>query len=83
MTRRGTTRERSLALFALGLLIFNPPLLSLFSTDGFIGDFPILYFYLFSAWAAFIVLLFLSAGWRTAVRRQRARDARAGDDMGL
>jgi hypothetical protein len=78
MTRPGATRERMMALFVLGLLIFNPPILSLFSSDGFIGGIPLLYFYLFSAWAAFIVLLFLSAGWRDAVRQRRG----GGGDRG-
>ncbi len=64
-----------LALFVLGLLIFNPPILSLFSTDGFIAGIPLLYFYLFSAWGAFIALLFLSAGWRDAVSQWRADGA--------
>ncbi|MCZ6764249.1 MAG: hypothetical protein O7C63_04860 [Alphaproteobacteria bacterium] len=78
MTRPGATRERMLALFVLGLLIFNPPILSLFSTDKFVGGIPLLYFYLFSAWGAFIVLLFLSAGWRDAVRQRRASGADRG-----
>ena len=71
MTRSGATRERSLALFVLGLLIFSPPIMSLFSVDGFAFGIPLLFFYLFAAWASFIVLLFLSAGWRDAVRQRR------------
>ncbi len=60
-----------MALFVLGLLFFSPPILSLFSIEGFIFGIPLLYFYLFSAWAVFILLLFLSAGWRDAVRQRR------------
>jgi len=81
MTRPGATRERMLALFVLGLVIFNPPILSLFSTDGFVSGIPLLYFYLFSAWAAFILLLFISAGWRDAVRQRRGGTKR-GDQTG-
>ena len=62
MTRPGASGERTLALFLLGLLLFNPPLLSLFSIDRFLADLPLLYLYLFVAWGLFIALI----GWTSA-----------------
>ena len=44
------------ALFALGCLLFNYPLLSLFDSHEFIGGVPALYAYLFVAWAMFIAI---------------------------
>ncbi len=57
MTRPGAAGERTLALFLLGLLLFNPPLLSLFSKDRFLAEVPLLYLYLFVAWGVFIALI--------------------------
>lgn len=49
--------DRSIALFLLGLLAFSPILLSLFRSDALLSGFPLLYLYLFGAWAALIVLI--------------------------
>ena len=57
MTRPGASGERTLALFLLGLLLFNPPLLTLFSIDRFLADVPLLYLELFVAWGLFIALV--------------------------
>ena len=61
MLRPGNFAERTLAIFFLGLLLFNPPVLSLFSNDSRIGDVPVLYIYLFAAWALLIVFMGRSA----------------------
>ena len=61
MKRPGTTGERSLALFLLGLLLFSPPLLSLFNASRFVAGVPLLYLYLFFAWTALIALMALTA----------------------
>ena len=53
MMRPGMRGERTLALFFLGLLLFNPPLLSLFSVDRFFADVPLLYTY-GAAWAGWL-----------------------------
>lgn len=50
-------RQRLIALFVLGLLLFNYPLLSLFSVDALLLGVPVLYLYLFSAWGGFVWLL--------------------------
>ena len=46
--------ERLVALALLGFLLFNYPLLSLFSTDGSVGGVPLLYAYLFVSWGLLI-----------------------------
>lgn len=56
MNRHRLIGQRLAALAFIGALLFNYPVLSLFSVDGFIGGVPVLYAYLFSVWAAFITL---------------------------
>jgi hypothetical protein len=62
MSSRSTTGERLAGLFLLGLLIFNPPLLSISAIDGYIAGVPVLYAYIFTAWLALVALVALSAG---------------------
>jgi hypothetical protein len=50
-----------MAVFFLGCLVFNYPLLYLFSRYVTVLDIPILYIYLFTAWAALIGLMALFA----------------------
>ncbi len=57
MNTSGSKGERSIALFLLGILLFNPPLLSIFAGDVTIAGVPLLYIYLFLAWAVFILLI--------------------------
>jgi hypothetical protein len=51
--------QRLAALFLAGCLLFNYPLLMLFSYEGLIWGIPILYVYIFSAWAVLIGLMVL------------------------
>lgn len=51
--------ERLVALALLGFLLFNYPLLSLFSTDGSVIGVPLLYAYLFVSWGLLIGLMAL------------------------
>ena len=53
-----------MALFFFAVIALNPPLLSVFSTDGTLFGLPVLYIYLFTAWAAFVVLMALNAEGR-------------------
>ncbi len=53
-SRRG---QRLVGLFLLGCLLFNYPLLALFNTRATLFGIPLLYAYLFSAWALLIVLV--------------------------
>lgn len=55
----GRKSERLVALAFLGLLLFNYPLLSLFSSEGRVLGIPVLYAYLFAAWATVIALIAL------------------------
>lgn len=57
MNGRNLKGQRLLALFLAGSLLFNYPLLSLFSQDSMIWGIPILYVYLFLAWATLIGLM--------------------------
>jgi hypothetical protein len=56
MTKSSRTRPRLVALFLLGCLLFNYPLLSLFNVRTTVLGVPLLYAYLFSAWTLLIVL---------------------------
>ena len=51
------TRQRLAAVFLLGCVLFNYPLLSLFNQPGEILDVPLLYLYIFGAWATLIGLM--------------------------
>lgn len=52
MLRRTVRRDRMVGLFAVGVLLFNPPILNL--VGGTVFGWPALYFYLFGTWAALI-----------------------------
>ena len=55
----GRKGERLVALALLGFLLFDYPLVSLFSTEGTLLGVPVLYAYLFTSWAALIALMAL------------------------
>jgi len=57
MNSSGITRQRLAAVFLLGCALFNYPLLSLFNKPGEILDVPLLYIYIFAAWALLIALM--------------------------
>lgn len=73
--RRSPTGERLAALCALGWLLFNFPLLSLFNDAGTWFGIPRLYAYLFIAWAVFIALLAVTVEKRSSGSPSSARDA--------
>ena len=52
---------RLVALFVLGWLLLNYPLLALFGRLGAVGGIPGLYLYLFIAWGALVALVALVA----------------------
>ena len=76
MNRTGLSFERGIALFVLALLAFNPPLLTIFSAPALLFGIPVLYIYLFCAWAGVILLVALSA----RARRAESRLLRPGRD---
>ena len=51
--------QRLVALFLLGCLLFNYPLLSLFAGNARLWGIPLIYFYVFAAWMAIIALMAL------------------------
>ena len=57
MLRTEAKGQRLVALFILGCLLFNYPLLALFNVRGSFFGVPVLYAYIFIAWAALIALV--------------------------
>ena len=53
-SRRG---QRLVGLFLLGCLLFNYPMLALFNVRATLFGVPLLYAYLFAAWALLIALV--------------------------
>ena len=49
--------QRFVALCLLGILLFNYPILALFNVSGMLFGVPVLYVYMFIAWAALIALM--------------------------
>lgn len=59
MNKPNAKSQRLAALFLLGNLLFNYPLLALFNRSGLVFGIPMLYVYIFGVWALLIVLLAL------------------------
>lgn len=59
MNRQKVKVARLAVLFLLGCLLFNYPLLALFNRPLLLGSLPLLYVYVYGAWALLIVLLVL------------------------
>jgi hypothetical protein len=59
MNRAGTTGQRLLATFALGAILLNYPILSLFTGAADVGGIPLLYAYVFVVWTLLIGLMAL------------------------
>jgi hypothetical protein len=57
----GAKGQRFVALCILGVLLFNFPILALFNVSGMVLGIPVLYVYIFGAWAALIALMGLAA----------------------
>ena len=56
-----TKSQRFVALCMLGMVLFNFPILALFNVGGTFFGVPVLYAYIFMAWAALIALMALVA----------------------
>lgn len=59
MIRPDIKGQRLAALFLLGFLLFNYPLLTLFAGSVLVFGIPVLYFYVFAVWALLIGLMAL------------------------
>jgi hypothetical protein len=53
----GSKGQRLIALCMLGVLLFNYPMLALFNVSGAIFGVPVLYAYIFIAWALLVALM--------------------------
>ena len=53
--------QRFVALCMLGMVLFNFPILALFNVQATLFGVPLLYAYIFMAWAALIALMALTA----------------------
>jgi hypothetical protein len=51
--------DRLIALFLLGVLAISPPLLAVFRAEAFLFGMPLLFVYLFGAWALLVGFLAL------------------------
>lgn len=82
MTRPGLTRERLGGLFLLGLLLLAPPLLGAVDRPRLMAGIPMLYLFLYLAWALLIGLVALIVE-RSAADDELVEDAgRAEDETG-
>jgi hypothetical protein len=59
MDRHALTGQRLVAIFLIGVLLVNYPLLSLFSVDGMLWGIPVLYIYIFTCWLLIIAAMAL------------------------
>jgi hypothetical protein len=57
VAKKGRRGERLVGVFLLGCLLFNFPLLALFNVRATLFGIPMLYAYLFAAWALLIGLV--------------------------
>ena len=57
MRDASTTTARLVALFLLGGVLFGYPLLAVFNVSGTVLGVPVLYAYMFVAWAALVALV--------------------------
>ena len=61
MRTSGAREQRFIALFILGCLLFNYPVLSLVNVAAEVAGVPVLYAYLFAAWTLLVALLAYAA----------------------
>ena len=60
MNRSHLAAQRLAALFLLGCVLFNYPLLALFNRPAWVFGIPLLYVFLFGGWLVLIVLMALA-----------------------
>lgn len=77
MVYRGMKRRRLVGIFLLGLVLCSYPFLSVFNRPITVLGLPILYLYLFGAWALLIVLIILTT-WAGPKSKRPAPPASSG-----
>ena len=60
MQQSETKGQRLIALFVLGCLLFNYPVLSLFNVPAVVFGVPVLYAFIFAAWGLLVALMALT-----------------------
>lgn len=60
MSAPSRRNDRSAALFLLGVVLLNAPLLLIFNFDARLFGVPVLFLYLFAAWILLVALLGIS-----------------------
>ncbi len=75
MTPENKKYKRLIALFLLGLVLLNYPILSLLNIDIRLFGFPLLYLYIFSTWG---LLIFLSALATSRSKDHLAKSEKSG-----
>jgi len=75
MAEEKTFGQRLVALFFMGVVLFNHPILSLFNKPVQVAGIPLFFLYLFGAWLALVVLI----GLATGIRTQRNGSGVSGD----
>lgn len=60
LVRQSSVTARLVGVFLLGAFLFLPPLLRVFNAGGFLAGFPLLYVYLFLAWAGLVAVMALA-----------------------
>jgi hypothetical protein len=59
MTPDSLRSRRLIFLFLVGAVLFNYPVLSIFNLPAAVNGVPLLFLYLYAAWAAVTLLLFV------------------------
>jgi hypothetical protein len=59
MKRSDVTGQRLAAIFLMGCVLLNYPILSLFARPAEVGGVPLLFAYVFAAWVVLIALMAL------------------------
>jgi hypothetical protein len=62
VVKSASTDDQFVALLLLAALAFSPPLLAIFGVPELVFGVPVLFLYLFGAWAALIGLLAFVSG---------------------
>jgi hypothetical protein len=57
MKRSDVTGQRLVAIFLMGCVLLNYPILSLFARRAEVGGVPLLFAYVFAAWVVLIALM--------------------------
>ena len=75
MTRESKLNKRLVALFLLGCVLFNYPILSLFNLEILIFGLPLLYVYLFGIWCLLIGFTARATIFRSNEHKYESDDA--------